>query len=119
DFVGHIGGDDFIVVFRSEDWRERCQRVLNQFDSATAHLYKPVHLEQGGYIADDRQGRAVFHRLISLSLGVIEVDTALPYSSYQVAEFAAAAKSEAKKILGNSMFVERRSLPAPLFTQAD
>jgi diguanylate cyclase (GGDEF)-like protein len=118
DFVGHIGGDDFIVVFRSEDWRERCQRVLNQFHNATAHLYKPVHLEQGGYIADDRQGRAVFHRLISLSLGVIEVDTALPYSSYQVAEFAASAKSEAKKILGNSMFVERRSPPAPLFTQA-
>lgn len=112
DFVGHIGGDDFIVVFKSKDWRERCQRVLDQFYKATAHLYKPIHLAEGGYLAEDRQGLSVFHRLISISLGVVEINMALPYSSYQVAEFAALAKSEAKKIAGNSLFVERRSPPA-------
>lgn len=111
DFAGHIGGDDFIVVFKSRNWRERCQRVLDQFYETAAHLYKPVHLEQGGYIAQNRQGIDVFHGLISISLGVVEVDMALPYSTHQVAEFASLAKSEAKKIPGNSLFIEKRSLP--------
>ncbi len=110
DFIGHIGGDDFIVVFKSTDWRERCGKLLDQFASATSHLYKPEHLSAGGYVTENRQGAEVFHPLISFSMGVVQVDTALPYSSYQIAEFAAQAKSEAKKITGNSLFIEQRSL---------
>ncbi|WP_233582868.1 GGDEF domain-containing protein [Candidimonas sp. SYP-B2681] len=110
DFVGHIGGDDFIVVFKSENWRERCQKILDQFNASMAHLYKSDHLAEGGYITENRQGVEVFHSLISISLGVVEVNMALPYSSHQIAEFAALAKTEAKKIPGNSLFVERRSL---------
>src|SRR3546814_13348330 len=52
----------------------------------------------------------VFHPLVSFSLGVVQVNTALPYSSHQIAEFAAQAKTEAKKIPGNSLFVERRTI---------
>lgn len=117
DFVGHIGGDDFIVVFKSRNWRERCQRILDCYYAAMSHLYKPVHLAQGGYIAENRQGIEVFHGLISISLGVVEVNMALPYSSHHIAEFAALAKSEAKKISGNSLFVERRSLLGALPAQ--
>jgi diguanylate cyclase (GGDEF)-like protein len=111
DFVGHIGGDDFIVVFKSADWRERCAKVLDQFTAATSHLYKAEHLAAGGYVTENRQGAEVFHPLVSFSMGVVQVDKALPYSSYQIAEFAAQAKTEAKKIAGNSLFIEQRSLP--------
>ena len=110
DFVGHIGGDDFIVVFRSPDWRERCQRILDKFPLATRHLYRPEHLQAGGYSGHNREGDQVFHRLVSLSIGAVTVDTALPFSSHQLAEFAAQAKSQAKKMAGNALFVERRSL---------
>ncbi len=110
DFVGHIGGDDFIVVFKSKNWAELCQKILDQFYQATAHLYEPEHLERGGYVTENRQGVEVFHGLVSISLGVVEVNMALPFSSHHIAEFAAVAKSEAKKIPGNSLFVERRSL---------
>ncbi|MDS1140224.1 GGDEF domain-containing protein [Pusillimonas sp. SM2304] len=112
DFVGHIGGDDFIVVFKSQDWSRRCQLVLDRFSGETAPFYRPEHVEAGGYVTENRQGVEVFHPLISISLGVVKVNTALPYSSYQIAEFAALAKSEAKKIAGNSLFIERRSLLA-------
>ncbi len=111
DFVGHIGGDDFIVIFRSLNWRERCQNVLDRFLAATAYLYKPVHLLKGGYFAANRQGAEVFHGLVSISLGVVEVGVDMSYSGHQIAELAASVKTEAKKIPGNSLFVERRSLP--------
>lgn len=109
DFVGHIGGDDFIVIFRSPDWRARCENILDRFFAATASLYKSAHLAQGGYFAENRQGSQVFHGLISISLGVVEVDVDMPYSGHQIAELAASVKTEAKKIPGNSLFVERRS----------
>lgn len=111
DFVGHIGGDDFIVVFKSKNWRARCQNVLDRFYATTAYLYKPDHLAQGGYFAENRQGIEVFHGLISISLGVVRVDADMPYSSHQIAELAASVKSEAKKIPGNSLFVDRRAAP--------
>lgn len=113
DFVGHIGGDDFIVVFRSPDWRDRCRRVLDQFPLATQHLYRQEHLQAGGYQGYSREGASVFHHLVSLSIGAVKVDaghTVLPYSSHQLAEFAAQAKAQAKKMPGNALFVERRSL---------
>lgn len=112
DFVGHIGGDDFIVVFRSADWQDRCQRVLDSFPAATARLYTAEHLAAGGYVTENRQSQEVFHPLISLSLGVVNIPTALPFSSHQIAELAATAKSQAKRIPGNSLFIERRSLLA-------
>src|SRR5690606_23677585 len=89
DFVGHIGGDDFIIVFRSADWHDRCDRLLAQFTPATAHLYKAEHLVAGGYVTENRQGAAVFHGLVTLSLGVVQVSTALSCSSHQLAEAAA------------------------------
>ncbi|NGM85908.1 GGDEF domain-containing protein [Parapusillimonas sp. SGNA-6] len=110
DFVGHIGGDDFIIVFLSPDWHARCERVLARFSPATAHLYKEEHLAAGGYVTENRQGAPVFHGLVTLSLGVVQVSTALACSSHQLAEAAAMAKIQAKKLPGNSLFVERRAL---------
>jgi EAL domain-containing protein (putative c-di-GMP-specific phosphodiesterase class I)/GGDEF domain-containing protein len=114
DFVGHIGGDDFIVVFRSPDWRERCGRVLDQFPLATRHLYKPEHLQAGGYDGHNREGVRVFHHLVSLSIGAVQVGSAnavYAHTNHQLAELAAQAKAQAKKIQGNALFVDRRALP--------
>lgn len=114
DFLGHIGGDDFILIFRSADWPRRCEAIVDGFPGATRGLYRPEHLDAGGYVATNRQGQEVFHHLLSISLGIVRVDGGLPYSSTQIAEMAASAKSQAKKVSGNAMFVERRALPEPV-----
>lgn len=115
DFLGHIGGDDFILIFRSSDWPRRCQAIVDEFPAATRGLYRKEHLDAGGYIATNRQGQDVFHHLLSISLGIVRLDGGLLYSSAQIAEMAASAKSQAKKVSGNALFVERRALPDPLF----
>lgn len=110
DFVGHIGGDDFIMVMRSPDWRERCERILRQFPVATRHLYDAAHLADAGYQAENRQGEMVFHGLVSLSIGAVLVPADCRVFSQELAQVASKAKSEAKKQAGNSLFVERRRL---------
>jgi len=108
DFIGHIGGDDFMVLFGSSDWEERCERILNHFARSAGDLFSPADRQRGGYITESRSGQAEFVPLTSLSLGVVHVESKCFSAYHQVAAAAAVAKKEAKKIAGNSIFVERR-----------
>lgn len=113
DFLGHIGGDDFIVLFQSNDWEDRCRRIMDEFGDAIPSHYTEVDRQRGGYVTEDRRGRRVFHALISLSLGVIRADAGRYGSHHQIATAASEAKKQAKKIPGNSLFIERRQGPVP------
>jgi len=108
DFVGHIGGDDFMVLFQSDDWEARCARALVLFDEGIAHVVPPEDLRNGGYMAENRRGEAVFHSAPTLSIGALQVLSG-DYESHQAISAAAAnAKKYAKKIPGSSLFIERR-----------
>jgi GGDEF domain-containing protein len=108
DFVGHIGGDDFLVLFRSPDWEMRCHNILEWFGATVGTLFSAEDLAGGGYMTDDRHGVRVFSPLVSLSIGVIHIDPQRFSTHHQISSAAALAKKEAKKIAGNSLFVERR-----------
>ena len=108
DLAGHIGGDDFIVVFQSADWERRCAAVLTSFEQAISTFYHPEDIERGGYISEDRRGRKVFHALATLSIGAVRIQAVEYGTSYHVASAASEAKKQAKKIIGNSFFIERR-----------
>jgi len=110
DFIGHIGGDDFIFVLQSSDWEQRCHRALSAFARTSFSLFDKDHRSIGGYLSGDRQGRVVHHPLPTLSIGVVCVDPELFGSHHEVAEAAAAAKKIAKEKPGNSLFIERRRL---------
>ncbi|MFX7816454.1 hypothetical protein ABTK28_21105, partial [Acinetobacter baumannii] len=60
------------------------------------------------YYTEDRQGNRVFHPLVSLSLGSVKIEPSQYSSPHQIASAATRAKKEAKKIQGNSLFIERR-----------
>jgi diguanylate cyclase (GGDEF)-like protein len=110
DCIGHIGGDDFILVMQSTDWEQRCHRALSAFARTSAALFDKDHRSIGGYLSSDRQGRIVHHPLPTLSIGVILVMPELFGSHHEVVEAAMAAKKMAKGKPGNSLFIERRRL---------
>lgn len=108
DFIGHLGGDDFIILFQSANWKERCQNVLDLFSEKVAEFFSQEDRECGGYFTEDRQGKRIFHPLTTLSLGSVEVKPNTYATVHQVAVAAGEAKKQAKKIFGNALFVERR-----------
>ncbi len=110
DFIGHIGGDDFIMVLQSPDWEQRCNQALSAFARTSTALFDKDHRSVGGYLSGDRQGRTVHHPLPTLSIGVIRVNPEFFSSHHEVAEAATSAKKMAKEKLGNSLFIERRRL---------
>lgn len=108
DFIGHIGGDDFIILFQSVDWESRCHSILQSFETAIADFYSNEDRERGGYISEDRQGKKVFYPLISLSLGIIRAGAQQYVSHHQISVAATDAKKQAKRMPGNSLFIDRR-----------
>jgi EAL domain-containing protein (putative c-di-GMP-specific phosphodiesterase class I)/GGDEF domain-containing protein/CBS domain-containing protein len=109
DFVGHIGGDDFLVILRSPDWEERCQRLLAAFETGKGRFFSPEELASGGYQSEDRKRRLVFHPLVGLSIGAVQAPPGAFLSHHEIAAAAALAKKEAKRSEGSCLFVERRN----------
>lgn len=105
DFLGHVGGDDFIVIFESRDWQARCEHILTTFSELNSELYEAKHLEKGGIEALDRYGQHVFYPLLSLSIGAVRLlDFSEISDEADLAEYASKAKSAAKKRIGNSLY---------------
>ncbi|MDD5263200.1 MAG: GGDEF domain-containing protein, partial [Methylacidiphilales bacterium] len=107
--VGHIGGDDFIVIFTGNDWLKCCENILNDFKKAVPHYYKDDDIKTGGIHAENRAGEKCFFPLISLSVGLVDsVSTSQCQSHVDIADLASEAKKQAKKIEGNSFFINHR-----------
>lgn len=108
DFVGHLGGDDFVLVFRSEDWQARCERALRMFGEEILGFFSRDDVERGGYVTENRKGQMEFHALTSLSIGVAELKSAAFRSHLEVSVVAAEVKKRAKAMKGNSLYVNQR-----------
>ncbi|RIX43037.1 MAG: GGDEF domain-containing protein [Rhodocyclales bacterium GT-UBC] len=116
DFIGHIGGDDFFIVFQSHDWEMRCWQLVRSFAEAIDSLLSVEERAQGGYMAENRRGEIVFQPLPTLSVGVVKVGPGDCESHREVAAAASSAKKQAKKQArnptlshaGGHVFVDRR-----------
>lgn len=62
DLAGHIGGDDFVVLFQSEDWEWRCRQILQRFGTAVQDMFDADDKARNGFLAESRQGEALFFR---------------------------------------------------------
>ncbi|MFA7241847.1 MAG: GGDEF domain-containing protein [Sulfuricellaceae bacterium] len=111
DFLGHIGGDDFIILFGSPDWEDRCARALGKFGAAVTRFFSAEDREKGGYITENRHGEKEFHALTSLSIGATKVEAGMFKSHMEISTVAAETKKMAKKIPGNSLYVNNRRYP--------
>ncbi|RIJ09600.1 GGDEF domain-containing protein [Pseudomonas sp. 91RF] len=107
DFVGHIGGDDFLLVLGPEDWRKRLNQLLDDFQSQCRRFYRPEHLEAGCFVAPNRQGIRQEFPLLSLSIGVVHLhpEACAQLDASQLAELASQAKHHAKNVPGYSVHV--------------
>jgi len=108
DFVGHVGGDDFIVLFQSEDWQARCEAILSELKKVIPDFYDKSDQALGGLESEDRQGNKLFYPYVSMSIGAVRVDPASFPSHHEISSATAFAKKQAKKLAGNSLFLERR-----------
>lgn len=105
DLVGHVGGDDFLVVMRSKDWCARVLRLLHLFSDAVAGFYSPEHARAGHIVATDRDGRTRRFPLLTVSVAALDSETLGARSADAVAQLLAQVKRHAKRQPGHSFIL--------------
>ncbi len=107
-FVGHIGGDDFVVVTRPE-FAERIGRTtLNQFDQMIPEFYAPEDRANGYIEMTDRLGELRRVPLVSLGAAVVTNEQRRLDHPLQVAQIAAEVKRYLKTLPGSQVVFDRR-----------
>ncbi len=97
DFVGHIGGDDFIVITSPNRAEAVSAQAIEAFD-ALAPLFYDAETRTRGYIdAHDRQGQPDALPFVSLSIAVVSNgQRAIPHLA-EVAQRAVEFKKSAPR----------------------
>jgi len=108
DFVGHVGGDDFVMLIDQQQWRPPLDAMLIRFTQQSLDLYGDMERESGFLIGENRQGVRMQFPLMSLSLAVVPCEDGCFRSHIEVAEVASEMKHRAKAIEGNSLVVNQR-----------
>lgn len=121
DFVGHIGGDDFLLVLRTDEWHQQLADLDRRFSRLCTTLYRPEHVEAGGFEAPDRDGNWCKHSLLSLSIGVLAVSAGAgeTLDAAKLAELASHNKHEAKKQKGFSIYLTEVGITPSIEAAAD
>ncbi|HZG71397.1 MAG TPA: GGDEF domain-containing protein [Chondromyces sp.] len=70
-FVGHIGGDDFIVLLNNYNYEKACKRIIEDFDQVIKYFYSEEHWQQKYVVAESRFGHKEKIPLVSISIAVI------------------------------------------------
>lgn len=117
DFIGHIGGDDFIVLTTPEKVNHICQNIIARFDDAILTFYDEKDKKAGYLLCQDRSGQLMRFPVISISIAC--VDTAQRKFSHpgEISAVAAEVKKYAKSIPG-SIYCKDRRLESKLETTA-
>ncbi|GAB6057682.1 GGDEF domain-containing response regulator [Desulfonatronum parangueonense] len=106
--VGHVGGDDFVFIAPSHCTLDAVKLLMREFDQGIRSFYDAHDLEKAEIRVKDRTGNLRTFPLMSISLGVVEIQRGVFNHHLEVASMCAEVKSMAKSIAGSSFFVNRR-----------
>jgi len=115
-FVGHIGGDDFIVLTDPQTCEALCERIILRFDESVSTFYNEADREKGFIETKDRRGQMARFPLLSIAIGVVTNKYRQISSLGEVSSIGAEMKHFAKerKDKGSSFAMDRRTEHRPL-----
>lgn len=110
-FVGHIGGDDFVMVLAADCAVPVCEAVIKAFDAEVVKHYSPDDLAKGGIEGPDRYGVLRFFPIMTISIAVIINEAGQFSTSMELARSAAEIKDFVKEKPGSNYLISRRRAP--------
>ena len=108
DFIGHIGGDDYVVITTPDLYPQICEAVIDTFDKTIPEFYDEEDRQRGHIVGENRQGQEVKFPLATLSIAVVTNVKRKFKNHIQYGEVAAEMKEHAKTISGSTFMVDKR-----------
>ncbi len=109
DFVGHVGGDDFVVITIPAKMREVNAEIIEQFDRRIPHFYDRHDRENGYIFGKNRQGVEMRFPLMTISIAIVTNEKRSLSSPLEASEIAAEIKDYAKTIQKSIYVVDKRA----------
>jgi GGDEF domain-containing protein/CHASE3 domain sensor protein len=113
DFIGHIGGDDFVMITIPDLYEKICDTIIDTFDKTILDYYDPEDIDRGSILAKTRQGKEISFPIMTVSIAVVTNQLRNLKSHIQVGEIAAEMKTYAKSLGKSTYVVDRRKDGVP------
>ena len=107
DFLGHVGGDDFVALASPGGAERICLSVVRVFGRLVKRHFTPADLGQGFIRGRDRRGQEMNFPLTTVSLGILDCTPGTDLLA--ITQSSSATKTFAKSISGNSYVYDRRN----------
>ena len=111
DFVGHVGGDDFVIVTSSEQAEDLAGRITAEFDAGVAGLHDPADVEKGYLEVEGRDGRVKRFPLITVTVALVGDAEGRFAHPAELSDTMAELKRFGKTMTESVVICERRSAP--------
>jgi PleD family two-component response regulator len=108
DFVGHVGGDDFVAITTPDRCDAIAQRIIADFDRQAPELYNPGDRRRGYITAKDRQGINKKFPLIGVAIAIVHNQYHAITSHWEIGELGAELKRFAKTRRGSHYVKDQR-----------
>jgi len=108
DFVGHVGGDDFVVITIPEHMREIASEIINQFDRRIPEYYDADERQRGYILGKTRQGIEMEFPIMTISIAIVTNAHRQLVNPLEASEIAAELKDYAKTIPKSIFVVDKR-----------
>lgn len=108
-FLGHIGGDDFMLVVPADKAEELGAEIVRRFDLGAPAFYSDEDAARGYIEAADRTGAVVRFPIAALSMGGVRLLSHEFKLYLEVANICAETKHMAKSVPGSNLFMDRRA----------
>ncbi len=108
DFVGHVGGDDFVIMTTPDRADAVARRVIALFDEATHRFFEQEDLERGYLRIRKRSGEVMKVKSLGITLAIVTNEEAPIRHIGRVADIASELKRYGKGMVGSVVIRERR-----------
>ena len=108
DFIGHIGGDDFVMVTTPGRVDDICKEIIASFEKKVPSFYNDTDRKNGYIIALDRQNKEQRIPLLSISIGVVTNEFRTIEHVAEIGEIGAELKTYAKSLERSNYVKDKR-----------
>lgn len=108
DFLGHIGGDDFVIICSPEIVHAICNKIIEEFDRGIVEFYDPEDLKKGFIVSVDRNDNPAIFGIMTVSIAVVNTDRTLIREPKEVALKVTELKQYAKTFAKSLYIMDRR-----------
>jgi diguanylate cyclase (GGDEF)-like protein len=108
DFLGHIGGDDFVIICSPDRIQKICTQIIEEFDKGITAHYDPEDAKKGFIISIDRNDKPAMFGIMTVSLAVVNTDRTLVRDPMEISQKVAELKQYAKSFAKSIYIMDRR-----------